>query len=185
MKIKYLAIIALSALCMIKIASAGTTPNTTDHSPQNPPPSLNNTVTKSCPPGTALIGVTVERVEGKEAVLRPRCRPAPTGSSNAWCDPAPPSNVDCNCDGYEHLTWQRNGTGCWMCVGDGKACGKPAACACEPGANGSGAWVPVNCTAGGNILEADLRGKSANTDTCYYATDTACTYQAYPGYSCP
>lgn len=153
-------------------------------------PTINEEVSKSCPTGTVLIGVTVDRVTGKQAVLRPRCRPVPTGSTNAWCNPNPPSAVDCTCDGYEQLAWERkNANGCWTCSGTGRACGAPVNCSCVNGdtAGGtvSGAWMPQTCASEGTIGRAiDLSMRNASGDSCIYASDTQCTYQSVPLATC-
>ncbi len=150
-------------------------------------PTINEEITKSCPAGTVLIGVTVDRVTGKQAVLRPRCRPIPTGSTNAWCNPSPPSGVNCTCDGFEKLAWERkNANGCWTCAGTGQACGAPAQCACVNGSGNSGAWMPQTCSQEDSIGQAiNLSQRSASGDSCTYASDTQCTYQASPNSRCP
>lgn len=147
-------------------------------------PSLNEVVSNSCPDGMALLGITVERSSSRQASIKPRCRPIPQGSANAWCNAAPPAGVNCTCDGYEELGWKKIGTGCWACSGTGNRCTVSAQCACVPGDRG--AWVPMNCATQGSVSsESNLAGRDATFDACFTVQATGCTYQSVAGATCP
>lgn len=183
------ALIATVAACLMLLAtSPAFAVDTSDQAPVQTAPSSRNLVTDGCPAGSALIGVTVERYRGQTVALQPRCRPAPQGASNAWCNPTPPAGVACTCDGYEQLQWQRMSQGgvpgCWTCVGNGLACPQPPSCNCLSTAEG--AWVPMQCQQTASTPNpASLRQNfDASQSHCVRVQTTGCTYRSVPGRSC-
>ena len=172
------------AITLILTLAGQASAQTSDKAAKLSAPSINDIVDHGCPPGEALVGVTVDRVRGKSAVLRPRCRPIPQDSGNEWCSSIPPAGVDCSCDGYEQLIWVRaSGDGCWYCIANGNACPPDPGCSCVDAKNGS--FMPMECVTQATLnMQTKLANQYASQDACFFASDTACTYRAVPGAAC-
>lgn len=178
----------VAALAMVTFTFASNAQiNTSSTGIASPPQDVSDVIQDGCPAGSALIGLTVDRTRGKSVALRPRCRPAPSGAADQWCDPTPPVGVACACDGYEQLEWRRHMTGttpgCWACVGTGRVCPPVPGCNCINDAEG--AWMPMSCQHSVTVANANqMRNLDASKDLCVRMASTGCTYRAVPEKSC-